>query len=371
MTTNHTHSIHAGRRPAILATCLLAGLLASCGSPKPTVAPEAEATEVWAEVGLNLGPGEFDLTEMQTGLDGLSSYRAALTLSFEGTESGQAAQWSSDYVMLRSTTPPAWQFTVGSTGTDMPAEYEAEMNGVFYGVDPDGYCGAAVIDAAYPTERPEPADLLTGVLGAEPIGHQVVEGIEADGYSFDERGLAQEGLTESQGEFWLATEGGYLLRYHLTTQADEGFFGQGMTGTMTWDYVLSDIGAPVTFSLPVDCPPGLVDAPRLPDASGVVDAPGYLAYDSATSVPDALAFYKQELPALGWEEWVETAPGMEGLSLSDEELKMLESFFPPGAAEEDEEPMLDYIRGEDVLRLILTSEDNVTHVLLLLDRRVE
>jgi hypothetical protein len=146
------------------------------------------------------------------------------------------------------------------------------------------------------------------VFGAEEAGTDTVNGVPAAHYNFDERALAQGDLNKSTGELWLASDRGYVLRYRLTTTGDESYFGEGTQGSMSWDYELTQINAPVTIALPEDCLPGLVDAPMLPDAAKVESLPALLRYETASSLPDVVAFYEKELPALGWQ-----APASGGL----------------------------------------------------------
>jgi len=355
-----------------LVSCLLAVIAAACAPVGNATAPAAP-TEEWVEVDLELGPGPLDFTEMQTGLDGLSSYQATLTITFEGTEAGAPAQWSSTLVMLHASQPEAWQWT-SDHGGRAPSEFVAGRNGMLYALDDAGACLASMLQADDRYTRPEPADELAGVLGAETGTHESVNGIEADGYTFDERALGEAGRAESTGELWLATEGGYLVRYLASTQGDEAFFGQGASGTMTWDYQLSDVNAPVQITLPADCPAGRVDAPRLPDAANVVDVPGWLEYDTATSVAEALAFYEESLPALGWGEPALSVEGEDGQPMPDltpEELAMLEQFFGSQPAAEETAPSRAYGRGDEILTLSIEQVEGTTHVTLALGRETE
>ena len=366
---------HSSSSMVRFAFFVLTLLVASC-APSATEAPgEIPApTEEWVEVDLKLGPGPLDFTEMQTGLDGLSSYVATLTIKFDGTESGSPAQWSSTYVMQRTAQPAAWQWTAEHEGRS-PSEFLAQRNGMLYAFDVNVACVGGMLDSENPYPRPEPVDQLAGVLGAETGEHQTVNGVEADGYAFDERALAQADLTDSNGELWLATDGGFLVRYFVTTVADERFFGQGSSGKMTWDYELTDVNAELAFPLPEDCPAGLVDAPSLPDAANVVDMPGQLEYDSTTSVADALAFYEEQLPALGWGppviEGIEGEEGIEIPQLSPEEQAMMEQLFGTQPAAEETAPSRAYGRGDEILTLFIEQVEGTTHVALYVDRDIE
>jgi len=287
----------------------------TAGSPAPTQAQEAEATAapetiapekvpetVSVQADVVFGSGPFNLPETKAGLADLASYKAILLLSFDGTRAGQPSQWSKAYVMLASREPAARQLTIEKAGdlSGLEAVFVAEMNGASYEQRGENSCNANVIEEGNSlTERLEPAGFLNFVIGAEDAGAETVNDVAANHYTFDERAFGQLGLAKSTGEMWIASEAGYIVKYVLTTEGDADYFGEGIEGTLTWDYELTD--QPVTFALPDDCPPGMVDAPLLPDASNILNMPGVLAYDSASSLADITAFYQSELPNRGWE----------------------------------------------------------------------
>ena len=124
--------------------------------------------------------------------------------------------------------------------------------------------------------------------------------MDAKHYTFDQLALGEDGLTESTGELWIASQGGYIVKYLLTRKGKADFFGEGIEGTQTLDYELTDVNKEVTITLPEDCPPGLVDAPLLTDAANVTKSPGRLEYQTSSSIADAAAFYQQQIPGKGW-----------------------------------------------------------------------
>ena len=148
-------------------------------------------------------------------------------------------------------------------------------------------------------ERLEPAGFLTGVIGAEAAGSETVNGA-ADHYTFDERALGQLGLAKSTGELWVASNGGYIVRYKVATKGTAVYFGEGIEGTLTWDYELTGVNQPVAVELPKGCPAGMVNAPLLPGATAVRRVPGLLSYSTSTGLAAAAAFYQKQIPLLGW-----------------------------------------------------------------------
>jgi len=249
------------------------------------------------------GPGSFDLLDRAAGLAALSGYTATLKLSFTGTQAGQAQQWSTTYVMLSAQQPAARQLTIAKTGDqpDPAPVFLAELAGTAYERHGTSACTTAVIEPEHSLgQEMEPARFLTAVIGADKAGSDTVNGVPVDHYTFDERALGQAGLATTTGELWVASAGGYLVKYVLSTKGDANYFGDGIEGTLSLDYELTGANQPVAIALPADCPPGLIDAPQLPDAANLQSLPGLLTYTTATSLADAAAFYKQQLPPLGW-----------------------------------------------------------------------
>jgi hypothetical protein len=289
-------------RAAAIATAALFAILSAPGALLAQVAPEGP-DRVTIEGNAILPPGEFDLPDPATGLAALASYRATLVLSFAGTMSGQPYQWTETH-QLEVAAPALRRLTVTTEGLpDMPARLVALTIGttLWERVD-DGVC-IAMAAAEAPAETIEPAALLPAFVGAETAGPGTVEGIAALRYIFDERALGDAGLTRTAGEIWVAAEGGHLLSYRLTTTAGEDYFGPGIEGTANIEYDLTRIGEPVAaIELPAYCPPGLVELPLPDGVTPSVNLPGLLAYATAMPVPDAVAFHREQLAALGWAE---------------------------------------------------------------------
>ena len=293
--------------------------VATTGSPTQTVespataeipatvdlsAPTAEPGEIVAQGDVPFGPGPFNLIAPAAGLTDLAGYKATLTLSFDGTEAGQPSQWSTTYEMSHTTEPAARQLTITSTGAaaDPDPVTLTEAGGASFEQRGEGACVVSVLlpgDSA--AALLEPAGMLNAVIGAEAAGSETVNGVAADHYIFDERALGQSGFADSTGELWVAVDGGYVVKYLLTTTGEPGMFGQAIEGTATWAYELTSANQPIAIEPPPDCPAVTVDAPLLADATGVVNEPGLLSYTTLTSPTDVVAFYQAQLPALGWE----------------------------------------------------------------------
>jgi len=105
------------------------------GPAAGTPTPDSQTPElVTIQADVVFGPGAFIFPDTKAGLADLTSYKASLTLSFDGTRAGKAQKWSKTYVMLSAKEPAALQLTIEKTGdiSDLDAVFMAEMNGAAY-----------------------------------------------------------------------------------------------------------------------------------------------------------------------------------------------------------------------------------------------
>lgn len=331
-------------------------VLSACQTAKEVPAPDSQTPEaatvpevVTAQADMVFGSGPFSLLDTEAGLTGLSSYKATLTLSFEGTRDGQPSQWSKTYVMLTTKEFATRQLTLEKTGdlSDLDAVFMAEANGAVYERRGENACNANVIEEGNSlSDRLEPAGFLNGVIGADEAGTETVNDVASDKYTFDERSFGQSDIAKSTGEMWVASDGGYIVKYVLTTEGDANYFGEEMEGTLTWDYELTDVNQPVTITLPDDCPAGMVDAPLLPDATNVLNVPSLLTYDTASNLADAAAFYQEQTPSLGW-----TLIGQPAIGETN--------------------AVMEFTQGDQNLTVIITTYAGVTSINILLGKAQE
>lgn len=256
------------------------------------------------DIVFDYGPGTFNLLAPASQLAELSAYRSTLIMSFTGTESGQTSEWSNTYEMITSGDPAARQLTYTSpTGDGQDASvlvYRAEIGGIAYEKRGETGCMSGGIFTGDSLARWEPATFLPGVTGAVESGRETVNGVPAVRYDFDERAFGSLPEATSTGQMWVASDGGFVVRYTLTTIGASQYFGDGSEGTLTFDYQLTDVANAPPMALPPDCADGATDAPLLPDAADVVRVPGLVSYTTASTANEAVAFYQDQLTAQGW-----------------------------------------------------------------------
>src|SRR5215213_7048651 len=180
---------------AAFALAMLAGSLAAQDTATDEPEDTSEATSEPIEV--TFGSGPFNLLTPTEGLATLSSYRATLTLSFDGMNAGQAEQWSRTYTMLVTQTPRARQLTIDKS-EEAAQVYMAEVNDTFYERQDGGDCiGSAIEAEGIFAQTWEPAGFLDSVIGAEEAGTETINGVAANHYTFDESAQGASGIADS------------------------------------------------------------------------------------------------------------------------------------------------------------------------------
>jgi hypothetical protein len=331
------------------------------------------------EVQLEFGPGSLYLPDLRVGLAETSGYRSKLTLSFEGNQAGRPVQWTNIYSFAANNPTDARQLLVEETGDDsQPPVFMAEMNGVTYEKRGEDFCFGEPVDPVDPiVQELEPAAQLPSLFGAEEEGTELLNGVQAVHYTFDEGALAEYGFSKIAGELWLAVEGGYVLRFNMTTTGEVGYFDENTGGILKQEYELIEINQPVEILLPTGCPPGMIEAPMLSDAVSVINRPGVLEYETASSLQEVQVFYEAELPKLGWilsETGIGEIP--EGMTAEEyaQALELLKSIggpSEPSPTPNPNEAAFDFLRADQKLSVVLARVGATTQVSLGLVEHVE
>ena len=277
--------------------------VASAGQSVPASQPGTETPPVESPAGsadLDVGPGTFFMTDQRAGLAGLSSYTQTLTVSFDGTKDGTATRSSTVNRLQHIGQPPKSVLTVTGQGDIAPIDPAAlaEWSGTAYQSDASGSCSFQPLDPdGSMLALAEPAGRLPVLLGADEAEAGQVGGTPVEHYIFDGRALLEPAVATT-GEVWVASDGGYVVKFARTTTAGPNYFGGGLDGTKSWEYALTDINALTDVPLPDGCQ---LDAPVMAGATNILALPRYTGFDTQATLGDVIAYYKEQLPALGWE----------------------------------------------------------------------
>jgi len=330
---NQSHSKPVAFAMVVLCVMVILTTYPLAAQDKPEGTPTAEA----GSIEMLFGSGSFNLTAPENGLADLTSYRATLMLSFDGTIKGQPSQWSRTYTMLVET-PAVRSMMIDTTGDNPLHVFMAEIEDTSYEQSGEALCSATALTQVESllAETWEPASFINSVIGADDDGTESVNSIETHRYTFSESALGISGIAEATGELWVTTDN-TLVRLTLVTTGGANYFGAGIQGTLNWNYQLTDVNQPVAVTLPVGCPSGIISIPILPDATDLIQLPGMTSYLTLTDLPGTTAFYQAQLPA------------------TDEQ-----SLTP--VTDTDSTTLIDFTQGEQRITIVMSKAENGTLV---------
>jgi hypothetical protein len=274
-----------------------ATLVVACGSSTPsgpaaspgqsgvaTTGPSAAATNS-AAPGVVEGPGDLVLSAA-IGIEALGGHTATLTEALEG-------EWSITTTLVSNGDDRAR--TVEWTG-DVPDDYPAAastllVGGVVYQLEGEDCFAALAGDSAAETFE-EPATLLPGLVGASLEKAEAIGGVDVNSYTFDGLALGIPDAGVATGRVSVAIADGRVLRYSMSVTGGEDELGEGISGTITTTYELTDVGAPPAIEPPASCPPGKIDFLVPLEATNVTEGPGQTSFTLAGKVAEAIGIVR-------------------------------------------------------------------------------
>lgn len=280
----------------VLLVLALTFMLGSCQAGGNDQPPSNDQSPVHAA-------GDFDLSDPSIGLSSLPGYDQTLTISTKGTLNDKMYDSNQSTTRTFSGSNELVKISETTTDNDPVDILYAIHDGYRYSVEPAVQsCQAAPMeDGINPLS--DLSSRLPKVNGAIEIGSEEINGIAVKHYNFDEKNVdRQSGKNDSaKGDFWIAEEGGYLVKYELIANISS----QDFTGTRSWSYALIPLIGDEAFQLPEPCQPVLADLPALQDAADIIMLPGFQQYLTNSTRTQVVEFYNESLPGSGWQ----TLPG--------------------------------------------------------------
>jgi hypothetical protein len=251
------------------------------------------------------------LADPQVGLDQLDNYRSELTISFAGKQDGQPLNLTDTYTQTEWKSPAA-KFTsidsLNENGQRQVTMVGSAGEAQYFQPDSPAPC---LVTWGSPAGGPTTfriSFLLPAVGAAQLSGEETLGGIASRHYTFDTASFSLPAGATAKGEAWIATDGGYVLKYILDISGADPFFGMGITGSRHVEYRLSEIGAHPQVVFPQGCDP-VLDWPVMDDASDLTRLPGLLDYSTAATAENVFTFYEGELAGQGWALRTKPEPG--------------------------------------------------------------
>jgi hypothetical protein len=241
------------------------------------------------------------LTDPINGLSSLQSYHVSFQQDVTGLEDGKPFERHTSLELTR--TGGQVDFSRQIQGTDEIASYfhAVQTGTAAYRWDSQDESCQGEAGALLQGEVLEPAHLLLAVSKTTKVGSETVNDIPAIHYHFDEGGLALTSPKPSvSGDFWLAADEGYVVKYTLNAPAPSTTTGKGMEVGQTMTYELTRVNAVASIDLPAGCMAVPVDLPVMPGATEVSRRSGNVSYTTASSLAQVIDLYYKDLGSLGW-----------------------------------------------------------------------
>jgi hypothetical protein len=251
-----------GRRGSFALTILVLMLLA-CGLASPTGQTTQPASVVATTTNSPVSastPPAIPVS-ISTGLSSLSSYRMTLTIKSSGPDPSQGM--TVDVQLERSNNPDA-----SHTHYDLSLQQKAgsepqATNSDLYQIGDDTCSGANDSwDFTHnSSQQAEMLELVQNMIGLDPliesptfVAQEMVNGVPTNHFTFKVSGLGQKSgaqVDTDQGDYWLAVDGQYIVRYDLVLETSMAPNTSVMHEEISID--LDQINQPVTITFPTAC----------------------------------------------------------------------------------------------------------------------
>jgi len=278
-------------------------------TPEPTEAPPdtPEAAREAPELG--------NLSDLGATLEQYNSYRLTVVMSFTG-QGPDAQEGGVSFETAVITEPPASRTTISMEGEmieeagGMDSLSIAEVGDQVYMVLPGMGCVAGSGDEMGATTDQfsdifDTEDLLGEIEDAEFVGEETVNDIDVDHYRFDETQVQDpdSNMREVDGDVYIAQDGNYVVRMVVNGVGTMDLFGEGAEeeGTIHVEYNVTDVGAQFEIEVPEGCEETGNEFPMMGDATNQASFGGFTSYETAATVEEVIAFYEEEMAALGYE----------------------------------------------------------------------
>jgi hypothetical protein len=277
----------------------------------PTEAPQGDPGSADAPPLLEFGDLNEDLARF-------NSYRINVQMNFE--ESGDSGgSGTMSFSTARVLDPPASSVTIDISG-DLAGELGemaegtsmsfTEIGDESYTVLPGFGCisggGAGGAEAVQEFDDVlDTSDVIGEIEGAEFVGEETVNGIATYHYRFDENDVPQSDtdMRVLDGDVYVSKEDNYVVRMIVSGVGGLDVFGgeSAEEGTIRMEYNVLDVGQPITIEAPPDCGESGSSHPVMEGASGLATFAGFTSYEVEASPESVVAFYREEMAALGYE----------------------------------------------------------------------
>lgn len=280
--------------------------------PAATAEPE-EQTEMPESAGD--APELRSLADLEAPLEDFNSYRVTVNMSFMG-QGDDAQEGGVDIETAVITEPPTSRTTISLQGQmvaeagGMNALSVAEIGDQVYMVLPGMGCVSGSGEEMGGTTDQfsdifDTEELLGEIDDAEFVGEEAVNGVDVYHYRFDETDVEDPDgeMQELDGHVYVAIDGNYVVSMVVDGVGTMDLFDEGTAeqGNIHLEYNVTDVGAQFEIEIPEGCEEAGSEFPVMDDAANLASFAGFTSYETEAPVADVIAFYEEEMVALGYE----------------------------------------------------------------------
>jgi hypothetical protein len=255
--------------------CTLSSALPGSGDGDPAASPEDTAVQV--PQGDSAGPaaaGSQDRSEtgvpsqpvpFSQGLASLNSYRLSVNMESTGPTSFDQNLMSTVIANAADMDASHTQTRNVSSSEEAPEVYEETSEIYKVGNETCTYEAEEwAYEALEPVEE-EVSQLFQSLVDFSPVihnpalvGEENLNGVMTNHFQFQLTGLGSQSgalVTQSEGDYWLAQDGQYLVKYRLALELRNAPEGESEPEAVQASFTmeLTDINQPISISLPADC----------------------------------------------------------------------------------------------------------------------
>ena len=277
-----------------------------------TPAPKATAVKPQSPASASGGGDALSLQSRDAGLDKLKSYKMRWLAEWKSTDSSSTESAGWDWVEEYSSDPAAlhWNWSItNSTDKTKNTQMEAwQIGNTMYmqTVEADGKKQCISMSSDDQSNQLKKGLFNPSALGsvrdAKYVGTDTVNGVKAKHYTYDEKSANLFGAAKVSGEIWVAVDGGFVVKEAVNWSGAVGLFGTSSKGKGDgkWTWELSNVNQPITINPPENCGGAAADIPVMKDATDKTSVADTIMYKTASKIADVVEFYKQQMPAKGW-----------------------------------------------------------------------
>lgn len=281
---------------------------------EPSATLEAEEPEETADP-LGEAPELRHLSDLGATLEEFNSYRVMVNMSFTG-QGADAQEGGVNIETAVIAEPPASTTTISIRG-QMVAEAGgmdslsiAEIGEQVYMVLPGMGCVSGSGEEIGGTSEQfadifDTKELLGEIDGAQFVGEETVNGVDVYHYRFDETDVENPDgqMQELDGHVYVAVDGNYVVSMVVDGVGMMDLFDQGgeEEGNIHLEYNVTDVGDDFEIEVPEGCEDAGSEFPIMEGAANLASLAGFTSYETEAPVADVIAFYEEEMIALGYE----------------------------------------------------------------------